>query len=96
MHHAELHVYNFRQIPHAGIKIGRDCLIGEFCLIRGQGGVTIGDVVDSIAERMGWEDFQQLLRDKQPRYYVTQVTAPTLTNDMYGTLLARSGLFSRA
>jgi len=27
---------------------------------------------------------------------ITQVTAPTLTNDMYGTLLARSGLFSRA
>ena len=54
------------------------------------------EVVDSIAERMGWEDFQQLLPDKQPRYYVTQVTAPTLTNDMYGTFLARSGLFSRA
>jgi acetyltransferase-like isoleucine patch superfamily enzyme len=45
MHHAELHVYNFRQIPHAGIKIGCDCLIGEFCVIRGQGGVTIGDKV---------------------------------------------------
>jgi acetyltransferase-like isoleucine patch superfamily enzyme len=45
MHHAELHVYNFRQIPYAGIKIGRDCLIGEFCVIRGQGGVTIGDKV---------------------------------------------------
>ncbi len=45
MHHAELHVYNFRRIPHAGIKIGRDCLIGEFCVIRGQGGVTIGDKV---------------------------------------------------
>ncbi|MDH4137305.1 MAG: radical SAM protein, partial [Anaerolineae bacterium] len=48
------------------------------------------EVVDAIAERMGWEEFQQLLRDKQPRYYVTQVTAPTLTNDMYGTFLARS------
>jgi len=47
-------------------------------------------IVDAIAERMGWEEFQQLLRDKQPRYYVTQVTAPTLTNDMYGTFLARS------
>jgi radical SAM superfamily enzyme YgiQ (UPF0313 family) len=48
------------------------------------------EVVDAIAERMGWEEFQQLLRDKQPRYYVTQVTAPTLTNDMYGTFLAKS------
>lgn len=47
-------------------------------------------VVDAIAERMGWEEFQQLLRDKRPRYYVTQVTAPTLTNDMYGVFLARS------
>ena len=45
MHHAELHVYNFRDLPHAGIRIGRDSLIGEFCLIRGPGGVTIGDGV---------------------------------------------------
>jgi acetyltransferase-like isoleucine patch superfamily enzyme len=45
MHHAELHVYNFRDLPHAGIKIGRESLIGEFCVIRGPGGVTIGDRV---------------------------------------------------
>jgi acetyltransferase-like isoleucine patch superfamily enzyme len=45
MHHAELHVYNFRDLPHAGIRIGRDCLVGEFCVIRGPGGVTIGDRV---------------------------------------------------
>ncbi len=45
MHHAELHVYNFRGIPHSGISIGRDSLIGEFNVIRGQGGVTIGDRV---------------------------------------------------
>ena len=45
MHHAELHVYNFRDLPHAGIRIGRDSLIGEFNVIRGQGGVTIGDRV---------------------------------------------------
>jgi acetyltransferase-like isoleucine patch superfamily enzyme len=45
MHHAELHVYNFRNLPHAGIRIGRDCLVGEFCVIRGPGGVTIGDRV---------------------------------------------------
>ena len=45
MHHAELHVYNFRDLPHAGIHIGRDCLIGEFNVVRGQGGVTIGDRV---------------------------------------------------
>ncbi len=45
MHGAVLHVYNFREIPHAGIKIGRDSLIGEYTVIRGQGGVTIGDRV---------------------------------------------------
>jgi acetyltransferase-like isoleucine patch superfamily enzyme len=43
MHHAELHVYNFRDLPDAGIRIGRDSLVGEFCIIRGPGGVTIGD-----------------------------------------------------
>jgi acetyltransferase-like isoleucine patch superfamily enzyme len=45
MHHAELHVYNFRDLPHAGITIGRDSLIGEFCVVRGAGGVAIGDRV---------------------------------------------------
>jgi acetyltransferase-like isoleucine patch superfamily enzyme len=45
MHHAELHVYNFRHLPYAGIKIGRDSLIGEFNVLRGQGGITIGDRV---------------------------------------------------
>jgi acetyltransferase-like isoleucine patch superfamily enzyme len=45
MHGAVLHVYNFRNLPHAGIKIGRDSLIGEYSVIRGQGGVHIGDRV---------------------------------------------------
>jgi acetyltransferase-like isoleucine patch superfamily enzyme len=45
MHGAVLHVYNFRGLPHAGIKIGRDSLVGEYSVIRGQGGVTIGDRV---------------------------------------------------
>jgi acetyltransferase-like isoleucine patch superfamily enzyme len=45
MHGAVLHVYNFRNLPHAGIKIGRDSLIGEYSIIRGQGGVEIGDRV---------------------------------------------------
>jgi len=40
-----LHVYNFRGLPHAVIWVGRNCLAGEFCLIRGQGGVHIGDAV---------------------------------------------------
>ena len=48
------------------------------------------EVIDAIALRMTWPEFQDLLRRKQPRYYFTQVTAPTLTNDMYGTFLAKS------
>jgi acetyltransferase-like isoleucine patch superfamily enzyme len=45
MHGAVLHVYNFRGLPSSGISIGRDSLIGEYSVIRGQGGVTIGDRV---------------------------------------------------
>jgi acetyltransferase-like isoleucine patch superfamily enzyme len=45
MHGAVLHVYNFRDLPHAGIRIGCQSLIGEYTVIRGQGGVTIGDRV---------------------------------------------------
>jgi acetyltransferase-like isoleucine patch superfamily enzyme len=45
MHGAVLHVYNFRALPHAGIRIGANSLIGEYSVIRGQGGVTIGDRV---------------------------------------------------
>lgn len=45
MHGAVLHVYNFRDLPQSGIKIGRDSLVGEYTVIRGQGGVTIGDRV---------------------------------------------------
>lgn len=45
MHGAVLHVYNFRDMPQSGIKIGKDSLIGEYSVIRGQGGVEIGDRV---------------------------------------------------
>jgi len=45
MHGSVLHVYNFRGLPHAGITLGADCLIGEYNVIRGQGGITIGDRV---------------------------------------------------
>jgi len=48
------------------------------------------EVIDAVPERMTWRAFEALLRAKQPRYYVTQVTAPTLQNDMYGAFLARS------
>ncbi len=48
------------------------------------------EIVDAVATRMGWPEFQELLAKKRPRYYLTQVTAPTLTNDMYGVFLAKS------
>lgn len=45
MHEAILHVYNFRDLPRAGIAIGARCIVGERAIVRGQGGVTIGDDV---------------------------------------------------
>jgi radical SAM superfamily enzyme YgiQ (UPF0313 family) len=47
-------------------------------------------VVDANAERMGWTEFTRLLDRYQPRYYMTQMTAPTLENDMYGCFLAHA------
>lgn len=48
------------------------------------------EIIDAIAERMTWSEFEKRLRAKAPKYYFTQVTAPTLTNDMYGVMLAKS------
>ncbi len=45
MHGSVLHVYNFRGLPHSGIRIGSDSLVGEYNVLRGQGGITIGDRV---------------------------------------------------
>lgn len=45
MHGSVLHVYNFRNMPHSGIQIGEDSLIGEYNVIRGQGGVRLGNRV---------------------------------------------------
>jgi anaerobic magnesium-protoporphyrin IX monomethyl ester cyclase len=47
-------------------------------------------IIDAIGERMNWQTFAKQLEKYQPKYYLTQVTAPTLENDMYGTFLARS------
>ncbi|MCU0522802.1 MAG: hypothetical protein MUF84_19200, partial [Anaerolineae bacterium] len=47
-------------------------------------------VVDCIGERIAWPEFEQLLVAERPRYYVTQATAPTITNDMRGAFLAKS------
>ncbi len=47
-------------------------------------------VIDANAERMGWPEFTKLLDKYQAKYYLTQVTAPTLENDMYGCFLAKA------
>ena len=47
-------------------------------------------IIDANAERIGWAEFTTLLDRYQPKYYVTQVTAPTLENDMYGCFLAHA------
>ena len=46
-------------------------------------------IIDAIAERLSWKDFEKRLRAFAPKYYLTQLTAPTLTNDMYGVMLAK-------
>src|SRR5690606_5013441 len=48
------------------------------------------EIIDANAARMGWEEFAKLLEEKRPKYYLTQVTAPTLRNDMYGVFLAKA------
>jgi len=47
-------------------------------------------VIDANAERMGWDEFTRELDRLRPKYYVTQLTAPTLENDMLGTFLAHA------
>jgi radical SAM superfamily enzyme YgiQ (UPF0313 family) len=48
------------------------------------------EIVDAVATRMGWPEFERIVRERAPRYYLTQATGPTLTNDMYGIFLAKS------
>ncbi len=47
-------------------------------------------IIDANAEQMGWPEFSKLLDKYQPKYYMTQVTAPTLENDIYGCFLAKA------
>src|SRR5437867_6455786 len=48
------------------------------------------EIIDAIAERLTWVQFEKRLRAKMPRFYLSQVTAPTLQNDMYGVFLAKA------
>lgn len=78
MHGAILHVYNFRRLPRAGIRIGDGSLIGEYNVLRGQGGITIGD-------RVYTSPFVQILAvnhcfDDRTRPFVEQgITAEGIT-----------------
>jgi radical SAM superfamily enzyme YgiQ (UPF0313 family) len=47
-------------------------------------------VIDANAERMSWPEFTRKLEELAPKYYLTQVTAPTLENDMYGAFIAKA------
>ncbi|MEZ4646478.1 MAG: radical SAM protein [Chloroflexota bacterium] len=47
-------------------------------------------IIDANAERMGWPEFTKKLDQFKPKYYMTQVTAPTLENDIYGCFLAKA------
>ncbi len=46
-------------------------------------------ILDCIAEEMDWDSFQKFIEKHRPRYMVTNVTAPTLTNDLNTTFLAK-------
>jgi len=70
MHNSILHVFNFRNLPHAGIRIGRNCFIGEANVMRGQGGITIGNdvytgpLVQILAVNHVYGDPDQLIREQ--------------------------------
>lgn len=70
MHHSMLHVFNFRNLPQAGIHIGNNCFIGEFNIIRGQGGVRIGNdvytgpMVQMVAVNHVYEDPARPIREQ--------------------------------
>ena len=70
MHHTMLHVFNFRNLPQAGITIGQNCFIGEFNVVRGQGGVSIGNdvytgpMVKIVAVNHVYDDPNRLIREQ--------------------------------
>ncbi|MBI5302414.1 MAG: radical SAM protein [Chloroflexi bacterium] len=47
-------------------------------------------IIDAIGERLTWAQFEARLRTLLPKYYLTEMTAPTLQNDMYGVFLAKA------
>jgi acetyltransferase-like isoleucine patch superfamily enzyme len=45
MNGCRLHVFNFRDMPQSGIRIGKRTFVGEGSIMRGQGGIVVGDNV---------------------------------------------------
>ena len=70
MHHTMLHVFNFRGLPQAGISIGKNCFLGEYNVIRGQGGVTMGNdvytgpMVQILAVNHVFNDLERPIREQ--------------------------------
>ncbi|MCB9107487.1 MAG: acyltransferase [Anaerolineales bacterium] len=70
MHHTMLHVFNFRGLPQAGITIGKNCFLGEYNVIRGQGGVHIGNdvytgpMVQMVAVNHVYQDPNRSIREQ--------------------------------
>lgn len=70
MHHTMLHVFNFRGLPKAGISIGENCFLGEYNVIRGQGGVHIGNevytgpMVQMVAVNHVYQDANRPIREQ--------------------------------
>ncbi len=70
MHHTMVHVFNFRNLPHAGVTIGNNCFLGEFNVIRGQGGVKIGNdvytgpMVQIVAVNHVFSDLKRPIREQ--------------------------------
>jgi anaerobic magnesium-protoporphyrin IX monomethyl ester cyclase len=48
------------------------------------------EVLDCIALGMTWDALRRRIEKQTPRLLVTHVTAPTLTNDLYATFLAKA------
>ena len=70
MHHTMLHVFNFRNLPQAGITIGKNCFLGEYNVVRGQGGVSIGNdvytgpMVQIVAVNHVYRDLDRPIREQ--------------------------------
>jgi acetyltransferase-like isoleucine patch superfamily enzyme len=45
MNGSRLHVFNFRDLPQSGIRLGCRTFVGEGTIMRGQGGIRVGDNV---------------------------------------------------